>query len=113
MLLGRLLAQQPDSCIREIKLSTLGVGSVCMCVCVPGPSPDCPDGPLVEDVGATTCPAQAIVPEKAEAEFSAAAAALGLETDSVGSTSEEIPVVPIWLCSFETPRCTCLLKLQL
>lgn len=47
-----------------------------MCVCVPGPSPDCTDGPVVEAVGAAACPAQAIVPEKAEAEFSAAAAAL-------------------------------------
>ena len=84
-----------------------------VCVCVPGPSPDCTDGPVVEDMGATACPAQVIVPEKAEAEFSAAAAALGIETDSLGSTSEEIPLVPIWLCSSETPRHACLLKLHL
>lgn len=85
--------------------------SLCVCVCVPGPSPDCADGPVVEDMGTTACPAQAIVPEKAEAEFSAAAAALGLQTDSLGSASEEIPLVPVWLCSYETPRHTCLLKL--
>lgn len=78
-----------------MRFSTLGFGSVCVFVCVPGPSPDCTDGPVVEDMGATACPAQTIVPEKAEAEFSAAAAALGLETDSLGSTSEVIPLVPI------------------
>lgn len=32
MLLGRLLAQQPDSYVREIRFSTLGFGSVCVSV---------------------------------------------------------------------------------
>ncbi|EMP41682.1 A disintegrin and metalloproteinase with thrombospondin motifs 17 [Chelonia mydas] len=45
------------------------------CVCVPGSSPDCSDGPAMEDMEATACPAEIPEPEKAEAGFSAAAAA--------------------------------------
>lgn len=73
MLLGRLLAQQPDSFVREIRVSTPGFGSVCVCVCfcpsLDHPPQDCTEGPAAEDMGATTCPVQAIAPEKAEAEF--------------------------------------------
>ena len=83
-----------------------------MCVC-PWTLPNCTDGPEVEDMGATACPAQAFAPEKAEAGFSAAAAALGLETDSSGSPSEEIPLVLVWLCLSETPGPACLSKLHL
>lgn len=68
MLLERLLAQQPDSFVREIRFSTLGFGSVCVSVH--------PLTTLLRTVQKdqqqgiwTTCPVQAIVPEEAEAEF--------------------------------------------
>lgn len=110
-LFGRLWkSQQPHSCIREMNFSPFGFGNVCVSLDPPQTVQMDQWWRMWEQQHVQH---KQLCQKKQKLNFQQLQLLWGLETGSLGSSSEEIPLVPIWLGSFETPRHACLLKLHL